>query len=121
MTIAAVDLSKAEARSPKARVLWILFGRRSYWLGQLAAWAGVWLFFCAIFVAAVNDARKTLFFGDESFFCFLGLIATHVLRAIFFFLHWDRLGLVSQWPRLLLVIFLLSAGESCAFISFRTP
>src|ERR1700760_1778566 len=121
MMIAAVDLNKAEARSPKARVLWILFGHRTYWLGQLAAWAGIWLLFCAIFVDALNDARTTFFLVDESFFCFLGLIATHVLRAIFFFLHWDRLGLVSQWPRLLLVIFLLSAGESWAFISFRPP
>ena len=112
MTIAAVDLGRAEARSPKARVLWILFGHRTYWLGQLAAWAGIWLLFCAIFVAALNDARTTYFLIDEAFFCFLGIVATHFLRAIFFFLHWDRLGLVSQWPRLLLVILFLSAGEA---------
>jgi two-component system, LytTR family, sensor kinase len=121
MTIAAVDLSKAQARSPKARVLWILFGHRTYWLGQLAAWAGIWLLFCAIFVAALSDARTTYFLVDEFFFCLLGLIATHLLRAIFFFLHWDRLGWVSQWPRLLLVILLLSAGEAWTFISFRPP
>jgi two-component system, LytTR family, sensor kinase len=121
MTIAAVDLSKAEARSPKARVLWIFFGHKTYWLGQLAAWAGIWLLFSAIFVAALSDARTTFFLVDESFFCLLGIASTHLLRASFFFLHWDRLGLVSQWPRLLMVILLLSAGESWTFISCRPP
>ena len=121
MTIAEVDLGKAEARSPKASVSWILFGHRTYWLGQLATWAGIWLLFCAIFVAALSDARTTYFLVDEAFFCVLGLIATHLLRAIFFFLHWDSRGLAFQLPRLLLVIFLLSAGESWTFISFRPP
>ena len=121
MTIAQVDLGKAEARSPKVGLLWILFGHRTYWLGQLAAWAGIWLLFCAIFVAALSDARTTYFLVDEAFFCVLGLIATHLLRAIFFFLHWDTHGLAYQLPRLLLVIFLLSAGESWTFISFRPP
>ena len=87
MTIAAVDLGRAEARGPKARVLWILFGHRTYWLGQLAAWVGIWLLFCAIFVAALSDARTTYFFVNESFFCLLGIVATHILRAIFFFLR----------------------------------
>ena len=121
MTIAEADFGKAEARSAKARVLWILFGHRTYWLGQLAAWAGIWLLFCAIFVAALSDARTTYFLVDEIFFCVLGLIATHILRAIFFFLHWDRQGLASQLPRLLVVIFLLSAAESWTFISLRPP
>jgi hypothetical protein len=121
MTIAEVDPGKAEARSPKARVLWILFGHRTYWLGQLAAWVGIWLLFCAIFVAALTDARTTYFLVDEAFFCVLGLIATHLLRAIFFFLRWDRQALVSQLPRLLLVILLLSAGEAWTVISFRPP
>jgi two-component system LytT family sensor kinase len=121
MTIAEVDLSKADTRRPKAGVLWILFGHKTYWFGQLAAWGGIWLLFSAIFVAALSDARTTYFLVDESFFCVLGLIATHLLRAVFFFLHWDRLSLLSQLPRLLLVILLLSAGEAWTFISFRPP
>jgi two-component system, LytTR family, sensor kinase len=121
MTIAEVGLSKPDVRAPKPSVLWIVFGHRTYWFGQLIAWAGIWLLFCAIFVSALSDIRTTFFLVDQAFFCVLGLVATHLLRAIFFFLHWDRLGVAPQLPRLLLMIFLLSAGESWTFTSFRPP
>ena len=121
MTIAAADLSNTGARSPKNRVLWILFGHRTYWWGQLAAWAGIWLLFCAIFVSALSDVRTTYFLVDQVFFCALGLAATHLLRAIFFLLRWDALGLASQFSRVLLMILLLSAAESWTFTSLRPP
>jgi two-component system LytT family sensor kinase len=121
MTIAEVDLSKPDVRAPRPSVLWIVFGHKAYWFGQLAAWSGIWLLFCAIFVSALSDIRTTFFLVDQAFFCVLGLVATHLLRAIFFFLHWDRLGVVSQLPRLLMVILVLSAGESWTFTSFRPP
>ena len=121
MTIAAADLSNIGARSPKNRVLWILFGHRTYWWGQLSAWAGIWLLFCAIFVSALSDVRTTYFLVDQVFFCVLGLAATHLLRAIFFSLHWDALGLASQFWRVLLLILLLSAAESWTFTSLLPP
>ena len=121
MTIAEADLSNAAARSRKNRVLWILFGHRTYWWGQLAAWIGLWLLFCAIFVSALSDIRTTYFLVDQVFFCVLGLAATHLLRAVFFLLHWDTLGLAAQYSRVLLMILLLSAGESWTFTWLRPP
>ncbi len=121
MTIAAADLSNTDARSLKNRVLWILFGHRTYWLGQVAAWVGIWLLFCAIFISALSDVRTTYFLVDQAFFCVLGLAATHLLRAIFFFFRWDALSLVSQLSRVLLMILVLSAAESWTFTSLRPP
>jgi two-component system, LytTR family, sensor kinase len=121
MTIAEADLSNTAARSPKNRVRWILFGHRTYWWGQLAAWIGIWLLFCAIFVSALSDVRTTYFLVDQAFFCVLGLAATHLLRASFFLLHWNALGLASQFWRVLLLILLLSAAESWTFTSLRPP
>ncbi len=121
MTLAEADLSNTGTRSPKNRVLWILFGHRTYWWGQLAAWVGIWLLFCAIFVSALSDVRTTYFLVDQVFFCVLGLAATHLLRAIFFLLHWDALGLAAQFSRVLLMILLLGAAESWAFTSLRPP
>jgi two-component system, LytTR family, sensor kinase len=121
MTIAEADLSKTGARSLKNRVLWILLGHRTYWLGQLAAWTGIWLLFCAIFVSALSDIRTTYFLVDQACFCVLGLAATHLLRATFFSLRWDRLGIASQLPRILAVILLLSGAESWTFTSLRPP
>ena len=121
MTITAVDLSKRDALSSRNRVLWILFGHGTYWLVQLAAWAGIWLLFSAIFVTALSDVRTTYFLFDQAFFCVLGLAATHLLRATFFFLRWNSLGLVSQLPRVLSLIFVLSAVESWTFTTFRPP
>ena len=121
MTRAQADPSIEVARRRKRRVLWILFGHRSYWWGQLAAWAGIWLLFCAIFVSALSDVRTTYFLVDQTFFCGLGLAATHLLRAVFFSLRWDGLGLASQLPRVLMVILLLSAGNSWTFTGLRPP
>jgi two-component system, LytTR family, sensor kinase len=122
MTIAELDLGKADAQSPKARAFWILFGHGTYWLGQLAAWSGIWLLFSAIFVAAaLTDNRTPYFLVDEVFFCVLGLAATHFLRAIFYFLHWDRQGLASQLSRVLAVVLLLSVVQSWTFTSLRPP
>ena len=121
MIIADAHPNNADARSPKNKVLWLLFGHRTYWLGQLAAWVGIWLLFCAIFVSALSDVRTTYFLLDQAFFCVLGLAATHLLRAIFFFFHWDALNLVSQLSRVLLIILVLSAAESWTFTSLRPP
>jgi len=121
MTAVEADLRKAGNRSLKNRVLWILFGHRTYWLGQLAAWGGFWLLFCAIFLSALSDVRTAYFLVDQAFFCTLGLAATHLLRGIFFGLRWDTLGLASHLPRVLAVILLLSAIESWAFTSLRPP
>jgi two-component system LytT family sensor kinase len=121
MTITAVDLSKRDALSSRNRVLWILFGHGTYWLVQLAAWAGIWLLFSAIFVTALSDVRTTYFLFDQALFCVLGLAATHLMRGIFFFLRWNSLGLVSQLPRVLSLIFVLSAVESWTFTTFRPP
>jgi two-component system, LytTR family, sensor kinase len=122
MTIGELDIGKADARSPKAQVLWILFGHGTYWLGQLVAWFGIWLLFSAIFVAAaLTDNRTPYFLVDEVFFCVLGLAATHLLRAIFYLLHWDRQGLASQLSRVLAVVLLLSVVQSWTFTSLRPP
>ena len=121
MTSAEADLKDIDARSPKNRVLWVLFGHRTYWLGQIAAWVGIWLLFSAIFVSALSDVRTTYFLVDQAFFCVLGLTATHLLRAIFFLFHWDALGLASQFWRVLLLILMLSAAESWTFTSLRPP
>ena len=90
-------------------------------MGQLTAWLGIWLLFCAIFVSALSDVRTTYFLVDQAFFCALGLAATHLLRAIFFFFRWDALGLASQLSRVLLMILVLSAAESWTFTSLRPP
>jgi two-component system, LytTR family, sensor kinase len=122
MTIAELDLGKADSRSPKVRLLWILFGHGTYWVGQVAAWCGIWLLFSAIFVAAaLTDNRTPYFLVDEVFFCVLGLGATHLLRAIFYLLHWDRQGLASQLSRVLAVVLLLSVVQSWTFTSLRPP
>src|SRR5260221_13223314 len=117
MTIAEADLSNTSARSPKNRVLWILFGHRTYWWGQLAAWVGIWLLFCVIFVSALSDVRTTYFLVDQVFFCVLVLAATHLLRAIFFLLHWEALCLASRFSWGLLMILLLSSRDSGRFPS----
>lgn len=119
--IAEAHPINADARSPKNKTLWLLFGHRTYWLGQLAAWVGIWLLFCAIFVSALSDVRTTYFLVDQAFFCVLGLAATHLLRAIFFFFRWDALNLVSQLSRVLLIILVLSAAESWTFTWLRPP
>src|ERR1700683_3242213 len=121
MTIAAVDLSKTDARSPRNRVLWILFGHGTYWLVQLAAGSGIWLLFTAIFVTALSDVRTTYFLFDQAFFCVLGLAATHLLRATFFFLRWNSLGFGSPLPRGLLLIFVLSGVGWWIFPTFPHP
>ena len=121
MTIADAHPNNADARSLKNKAVWLLFGHRTYWLGQLAAWVGIWLLFCAIFISALSDVRTTYFLVDQAFFCVLGLAATHLLRAIFFFFRWDALSLVSQLSRVLLMILVLSAAESWTFTSLRPP
>ncbi len=121
MTIAEAHPTNADARSLKNKALWLLFGHRTYWLGQVAAWVGIWLLFCAIFISALSDVRTTYFLVDQAFFCALGLAATHLLRAIFFFFRWDGLNLVSQLSRVLLMILVLSAAESWTFTSLRPP
>jgi two-component system LytT family sensor kinase len=121
MTIAEAHPTNADARSLKNKALWLLFGHRTYWLGQVAAWVGIWLLFCAIFISALSDVRTTYFLVDQAFFCALGLAATHLLRAIFFFFRWDALNLVSQLSRVFLMILVLSAAESWTFTSLRPP
>ena len=107
-----VPADPINAMNPKKRFLWIIFGHPGYWAGQLATWSSIWLLFSVVFISGLSEELPTNALINHTLFCISGLLATHLLRVVFFVFNWDSLSLGSLWPRVLLVVLALSAAEA---------